>query len=1524
MTDGSTGVAVVGMGCRFPGGVASRAAFWEMLRLGRDVVGPMPSDRFDIDRFLDPEPQKPGKMVAAEGGFLDRVDLFDAAFFGISPREAAKMDPQQRLLLEVVWEALEDGGIPAGSIAGRRTGVYVGVWSGEYENVIYRAPEDLDFHALTGGGRYAASGRISWAYDFRGPCVTVDSGCSASLSALHMARRAIADGEIDVAIVGAANLILQPHVSIGYSRSGMLSPGARCRFGDADAAGYVRSEGVAAVVLERVDRAREHRHTVRATILDSAVNADGRGSGQLATPSSEAQAELLETVWSRSEVGPGSVPYVEAHGTGTRVGDPVELQALGSVLGSARPADRPLRVGSVKTNMGHTEACAGLAGLFKAVLALEHRTIPANLHFSRPNPDIAWNELGITIPTEATPWPTDAPLVAGVSSFGITGTNAHAIVAVEPAVDGPAPAASHTPTPHVVVLSAASEEALQVRIRDLRDRLREDGAPSLPDLSYTTTVRREHLSHRIALVSNSTSEVSAVLDELLDRGSTARLIEGVAAPATPPRVAFVFSGQGSQWAGMGRELLASSRVFADTIDRCDGALEGVSELSIRSVLEGRGPDPETVDVIQPTLVAVQIGIARQLQSHGIHPDAVVGHSMGEVAAAHVAGALTIEDAMRVVATRSRLLSEIAGRGAMGLVDLGRDDILEHLRPFADRLAIAAQNGPRSTVLSGDPDALDQLLARLDAADVFCRRVRVDVASHSPQCDPLLPRLRQELDALSPTAPDVPFHSTPLATAMGDEPLDADYWARNLRGAVRLDETVRGMIEAGIDTFVEISPHPILLSSLADIAAGTGTRVRSLGSLRREEPEMERVLDALARLHVSGVAVDWNSLAAKTARPVELPPYPWQRERHWLDRWEDWSGDDVGASVSTWPDEATGWLHGLQWEEVAVPVPSAPPLSGRWLFVSDPSPLADAIGDLLPSGSRVVDPESADGLEEALATGGSTIDGVVVLGRTDSKDDRAATAFANCDTVRRLVQALDARGGTAPRVVIATRGGRQTTSAPGAEARVDAAAAALWGFGRALRDEQPELGLRLVDLDPAADASEAATAVLEVLATPSLQDDLVHRAGAWLSPRLAREAPPRLERSFWPSRGATLITGGLGDLGLAVARHLAEIGSGPLVLLSRTPLPPRSEWVGLDTGTPVGARVATLRALEQRGVAVEAHSVDVSDGDALDAFLRSREADARPEIVAVVHAAGTLDSHLVRDLSAEALERVLAGKAAGAFALDRAFPDVERFVLFSSTSAMMPHPGEANYAAANAVLDALAEDRRGRGLEAQSINWGVWRDSGLIADEHGARYVEELGRQGIGSMPPDIAVRVLAWLAGSGHTRAFVAPIDWEQYGGSRSEDRIDPLFRALAVDTAAQSRSVRDDLRGLPERERVDALRDLVREIAGNVLGVGGSGVRQGVTFGAQGMDSLMAMEFRNHLEARLRIAVSATIAWNYPTLDALAAYLSQQLAGESTPDSHDTAPTRDDQPDDVIARHARDVAGLSDDEALRELLGDR
>lgn len=1522
-------VAIVGIGCRFPGGANDPESFWQLLNSGNDPISRLPEGRFDVDRFIDPTPGTPGKLVTADGGFLEGIDQFDAAFFGLSPREARKIDPQHRLLLEVAWEALEDAGIPPSTLAGKRVGVYAGVWSGEYENVMYRTPEELDFHAITGGGRYAASGRISFAFDFRGPAVSVDTGCSASLVALHLARQAVESGEVDVAIAAAANLVLQPQVNIGYSRSGMLSAGARCRFGDADAAGYVRSDGVAAVVLKPLDSARASGDPVRGVLLATAVNADGKGSGQLATPSSDAQAALLETVYDRAGVKAAQVPYVEAHGTGTRAGDPVELEALGRVLGRGREAGHPLVVGSVKSVIGHTEAAAGMAGLIKTLLALEHGQIPPNLHLRTPSDAIRWDDFQVRIPTSPIPWPEDAPRVAGISSFGITGTNAHAIVAAASEVEpssfaGFDPVGAETEAgPAVVTLSARTDAALTEAARDLRDwvaarlgavgtaaepsfessegdpsarrlwRLAQDDngggtaaaqddngiLPRLTDISYTTTCRREQMASRMAIVADNSADLVQALDEHLAGESSGRIALGVAPEGLPaPRVAFVFSGQGSQWLGMGQELLGRAPMFTALIDRCDALLRGATGWSLREALAGAVDGAfERVDLVQPVLTCVQIALAEQLRAWGIVPAAVVGHSMGEVAAAYVARALSLEDSMRVIVTRSRLLSQIAGAGAMALVDLPEEELAQLLAESGAAVSVASVNGPRSTVMSGDPAAVDALLAKLDAEGVFCRRVKVDVASHSVQTDPLLAPLREALSGIEPRTPEVAFYSTARPGAPVDLLVDAHYWVDNLRQPVQLMTAVGQMVADDIDTFVEIAPHPVLLSSLGDIAADANASVRTLAGPRREEPEMRRMLDLLARLHVGGAPVDWHALAAPGARPLRLPHYPWQRERHWLELWEDWSGDDRSARRAAPRPERLGELaYRIEWQPYEPG--SAAEISGeRWVVIGDPDGLGQALAARIRNAGGVVEvlqhegemrPGSVAGVVDLRPTGLSAY-------TADEFEWAMSAAFGQATgTVSSL---LDARRTLSRGTWLVTRGAQSV----GERSAIPAASAqgAVWGAGRTSAAEHPELRIGLVDLDPTDSVETAAHSLWLVLSDPSTGEQIALDRGAPYRARLSRVQTSELNSpASWREDSTYLITGGLGALGLLVADEMVSGGARRLILSGRSGLPDRKLWSSLPADSPLRRQAEGVMALERRGVTVHLARFDVGDEAEISQFVRAFAEDGWPEIRGVVHCAGIFDAV---DISREAFDRIARGKALGAYNLIRVLPNVEDLILFSSVSSVIPQPN-LNYAAANAVLDSVAYAAAGLGSRTISLGWGAWAGVGMARDERIERYLKIVEGQGNSPLDAATAPALFTWTAAASVPHLVLADVDWAVAAQKNASFIQQPVFSQFVSDAPAAVEGRRSELLELSTAKRRDALSGMIRTILAEVLQLPVTTISLTLPFGKQGLDSLMGVEFRNRLEMELGLRLPASLAWNYPTVGVLAEHLSKLLHDSS------------------------------------------
>ncbi|GHH92970.1 type I polyketide synthase [Streptomyces capillispiralis] len=876
-------IAIIGMAGRFAD-ATSPEELWDMLLRGRDAITDIPPERYDIDAVYDPAPRTPGRTVSRWGGLLRDIDAFDAEFFGISPREADRMDPQQRLLLEVAYEALEDAGQPLPRIAGTDTGVFIGQLGGDYWHLQYDDRDQLDLYSMTGAAaRAITSGRLSYAFDLRGPSFTVDTACSSALVAVHNAVQALRLGECPLAIAGGVNVVLLPEEGVVYSGAGMLASDGRCKFADASGDGFVRSDGIGAVILKPLSAALADGDRVRAVIRGSAVGNDGQSSGYLVTPAVEGQREVLRRAYDNAGVDPADVDYIEAHGTGTSVGDPVELAALADIVGP-RTEDRRCLVGSVKTNIGHAEAAAGIAGLIKAVLCLEHGTVPPNLHLTHPNPAVDWDNLPLTVPTRATPIPErDRPALAGVSSFGFSGTNAHLVLEAAP---GPAASEPDDGRGELLVLSALSPEALTEAARRMADHLDGPGTrQALRDIAHSAALRRTHHDARLALAADSHAEAAAVLRGFADGEAEPGLSASeFTDPEARPRIAFVFPGQGSQWPGMGQELLDTEPVFARTMAACDEAIKAETGWSVVELL--RAADEERLkqlDVIQPTLWAMEIALAELWQSWGIEPDVVIGHSMGESAAAYISGALSLPDAAAVICRRSRLAKRLSGRGTMAWVALPADEAAAALAGHEDEVAVAAINSPTSTLLSGDGDALTHVLAALDARGVDNRRVNVDFASHCPQMDALREDLLAGLSHLSPRAGRIPLHSTLLNDVIDGSGMDADYWVRNIRQPVDFVGAVRGQLDLGDTVFIEVSPHPLLVSGIRETARlHTGADTTAVGSLRRHTPERTCLLTSAAALHTAGARLDFERVA-DGGRYVPLPSYPWQRTRHWIKR-----------------------------------------------------------------------------------------------------------------------------------------------------------------------------------------------------------------------------------------------------------------------------------------------------------------------------------------------------------------------------------------------------------------------------------------------------------------------------------------------------------------------------------------------------------------------------------------------------------------------------------------------------------------
>ncbi|MDG9721070.1 type I polyketide synthase [Streptomyces sp. DH24] len=886
-------LAIVGMACRFPGGVRSPEDLWELLTEGRDAIAPFPTDRgWDLDVLAG---SGRGHSATTEGGFLADAAGFDPEFFGISPREALAMDPQQRVLLETSWEAFERAGIDPHTLRGSRTGVFVGTNGQDYAELVARSAENMETHLGTGLAASVMSGRIAYVFGLEGPAATIDTACSSSLVSLHLAAQALRAGECELALAGGVTVMTSSSSFAGFTAMGGLAGDGRCKaFSDAaDGTGW--SEGAGVLVVERLSDARRNGHRVLAVVRGSAVNQDGASNG-LSAPNGPAQQRVIRQALASAGLTPDDVDAVEAHGTGTTLGDPIEAEALMAVFG-ADDRDRPLLLGSVKSNIGHTQAAAGVAGVIKTVLALRHATLPRTLHIDRPSSHVDWSAGPVALLDRTTPWPdTGRPRRAGVSSFGISGTNAHVVLEQAAPDTDPAPdtgAASGTDTaprqtgtaagPLPWVLSARTPAALRGQAAALAAHLTAEPAPDPADVAYSLATTRAHFEHRAVVVGTGREALLAGLGTLAAGDAVAgSVVRGTA--HTDGRTAFVFPGQGAQWAGMGARLLAESPVFAERVGECAAALARFTDWSLLDVLRGNdgAPGLDRVDVVQPASWAVMVALAAVWEAHGVTPDAVVGHSQGEIAAAVVAGALSLTDGARVVALRSRAIARrLAGRGGMIAVPLPAAETERRLAARGDdRLSLAAVNAPDAVVVSGDATALDELYEQLVAEDVRARKIAVDYASHSAHVTDLRTELLAGLAPLTPRPPRVPILSTVTGERL-DAPVDAEYWYRNLRQPVRFADAVRALLDQGCTTFVEAGPHPVLTGAVQSCADDAGTRAVTVGTLRRGEDGTDRILTSLAEAYAHGVAVDWARPGTfGAARAVDLPTYAFQRRRYW--------------------------------------------------------------------------------------------------------------------------------------------------------------------------------------------------------------------------------------------------------------------------------------------------------------------------------------------------------------------------------------------------------------------------------------------------------------------------------------------------------------------------------------------------------------------------------------------------------------------------------------------------------------------
>lgn len=1847
-------IAIIGIGCHFPGGATGPREFWDLLCDGADATREIPSQRWEMRKFYDPDAGKSGKMNTFRGGYLDRIDQFDAHFFGISPREAIWLDPQQRLLLQVAWEALEDGGQVAERLIGSDTGVFIGGFTLDYQllqNYGIYSRYELQTHSATGMMMTMLANRLSYIFDFRGPSLAVDTACSGSLVAVHLAAQSIWNGECSLALAGGANVIIAPTMTIAESKGGFLSPDGRCKAFDAAANGYARGEGAGVVLLKPLSRALADHDPVYALIRGTAVTQDGHTNG-ITVPSQDAQERAMRTAYQRAGVSPCEIQYVEAHGTGTPVGDPIEARAISNVVSEGRPRGQRCVIGSVKTNIGHLEAAAGVAGLTKAVLALKHRQIPPHLHFREPNPDISLDELRLTVPTRLTGWPAaEGARFAGVNSFGFGGTNAHVVLQEAPPERVRAAREPEGERPYLVPLSARSPEALTALAHAYRDFLAGENH-RLEDIGYSASLRRSHHDHRLAIVADSAAQAAELLDAFGAGRPGPGTSAGRARAGERPRIAFVCSGMGPQWWAMGRDLLAHEPVFLAAVERCDAELRQYTGWSLLAAL--RAPEEESrmaeTEVAQPANFAIQVGLAELWRSWGIEADAVIGHSTGEVAAQYLAGVLSFEDAVRVCYYRSSLQQRTSGSGRMLAVGMTPQTLDQAVRDAGPLVSVAAINSPNAVTLSGDAAILENMARQLETFGVFHRFLSVKVPYHSHLMDPLREDLLAGLAGLRGRNADIPLYSTVTGTRIDGGGVDAGYWWQNVRATVLFAAAFSQMIADGYGVFVELSPHPVLASSMRELLAEQGQDGVVVPSLRRKEPDRVVLLGSLGTLYAHGHDVAWQRLYDQESGFVRLPSYPWQLKTYWTESVEAHEdrfyaqvhpllGQRISAAHPTWelevstrqlpyladhriqqnvllpgaafiemamaaarevygegdyavedlafrnallltdasdprlrtivdqeratveissytptaggaarwtlhataklcqrqpirsrrdlgslrqdcathigreefyeqarrmgfqygpafqavrevsagpgralgliqlpavPDadadgyvfhpslidaafqvlltsaraqQATGqettpylpvrvdrirvlarptarmWvaarvitaderqivsdiqvlgpdgdllveiegfraqsleaamslaperidknLYELEWQAMpreagdGSPADDSPDSSpadgagrGTWLVFADSGGVAEAMaGHLTRQGERAItvspgdvprlvqqsghyvinpgEPEHFKQLFSALAER-EPVSRVVHLWSLDS----AFTETAPLSVLQRdqergtlsilyLMQTLAQSGwASMPRVWLVTRRAQAVGEKAGP---VSVAQAPVWGLGRVIgHQEFTSMWGGLIDLD-AATAEEQAPLLADEIIHHDGEDQVAFRDGRRhvarlvLSKHLTTSLPP----SFRPD-GSYLITGGLGSLGLLVARFLVRHGATRLILLGRSELPARASWHRLPPDHPRWSLVHELLELERLGATVHLAAVDVASEERLASWLATYEREGWPAIRGVIHTAGVVEDELIVRMSADAFQRVLRPKLSGGWLLHRLLRDqpLDFFVLFSSTGSVIASPGQGNYAAANAFLDALAHYRRAAGLPAISIGWGPW-SAGMVEQ---LKLEQFYTRRGIELITPEAGTQTFARVLGQRPAQLTAIGVNWATARETSLAGTLPPMFSLLgerddgtAAKAESETASLLTRLGEAPAEERTAIVTAHLRDVTARVLQFDAAGFGEQEPLTSLGMDSMMAIEIKHRIEATLRVDISVLELLQGATITGLAArVLSTLQSGPAESGSAESGPAESGPAEsdlvEEIERLIAQVPGSDIEQILSEL----
>ncbi len=1465
-------IAIIGIGCRFPG-ANNPAQFWQMLRDGKDAISQ--SDRWSGSSW---------------GGFIEDVDRFDPQFFGITPREAQSIDPQQRLLLEVSWSALEDAAVGNKNLAGSNTGVFIGISSSDYSQLRFHYGLDVDAYVGTGNAHSIAANRLSYLFDLKGPSMAVDTACSSSLVAIHLASQSLKTGECDQAIAGGVNLMLSPELTQTFTQAGMMAEDGRCKTFDAAADGYVRGEGCGVVILKRLADAQRDGDRILGVIKGSAINQDGRSNG-LTAPNGLSQQAVIRQALANANVSPAEISYIESHGTGTSLGDPIEVNSLKAVLGQER--DRSCYLGSLKTNIGHLESAAGIASLIKTVLCLQHQAIPPNLHFKQLNPLIDLADTGITIPQQLQPWSTSGDTkYAGVSSFGFGGTNAHVILGdgekgraggnatcgqalcVKEAYSTTARGDGEnklTERPlHLLTLSAKSKPALRDLVFSYKDYLQENPDIALADICHTANIGRTHFNHRLAIAVKSKTQLQHKLASFT-AGQYKGIVQGEASNSSNNQVAFLFTGQGSQYENMGYQLYQTQAVFKNALDRCAEILQPYLEKPLLEVLYSEHSSSlkesllhETV-YTQPAIFALEYALAQMWMDWGIKPSALIGHSVGEYVAATISGVFSLADGLKLLATRGKLMQTLSHKGEMYAVFADEATVKSVIESFRKQVAIAAINSNQSVVISGEQTAVNSIISKFDTQGIKSKQLTVSHAFHSPLMNPILEDFAKVAESIEYNLPQIQLISNITGKIATAEISTAQYWIDHIIAPVRFADGIQAL-QQECNIFLEIGSKPILLGmGRSALSANNKTETFWLPSLRPRKKDWQQILQSLGSLYVRGIEIDWHSFERGYNRQkVSLPTYPFQRESYWLTRKIKSANSKVEVFLPSrdkskfkQPD-----FYQINWQADEGSLNKkvvAQENNQSWLIFADTNGLGEAIAAKLEHNSILISDRhiDSDNLTQ-LFTQYQELAGIIYLTGLDNSESPTIAEINNyqqqhCTNVLNLLQTLAQNSINTP-IWLATRGNQDIENSINNNI---VAFSCLWGLANAIAIEYPECWGGIVDLAIEPEAHEV-DSLLAVITNKNKEDRLALRQENIYVPRLSKTANIKLTQTLEiKDDAAYLITGGLGSLGLQVAQWLVEKGAKNLLLIGRS--------------KPSESAQQKINQLEQQGVKVNVVQVDITDYDAL------KDIFSQYPIKGVIHAAGVLDDGLLQGQTWTRFERVIAPKVTGAWNLHLCTKDIELdfFVLFSSVASLIGSPGQSNYSVANAGLDAIARYRQSHSLPALSINWGAWGESGMAV-------TQGVNIKGIDLINPQAGLAALEQLLTSELTQVGVISADWQQLSQKFAYLNEANYFSTLVSQSKDNNQPAENlifpELLATKADRRPEYLTQYLQKAIAEILQIEADKLSVNSSLLDIGMDSLMVMEAINQLKTDLQLILYPREFYERPQIVDLAEYLAREF----------------------------------------------